>query len=424
MYRASRGTQDILPQEQDYWRYVQRTAEELCRRFGYQRIDTPVFESADLFVRGVGDATDIVIKEMYTFEDRGGEQLTLRPEGTAPVCRAYLERGMASLPQPVRLHYFCPIFRYERPQAGRYRQHHQFGIEAIGDAGPAIDAEVIQLGWLLVATLGLKGASLKVNTIGDPSCRPTYLQELRSYYQARLASLCPDCQARYHRNPLRLLDCKQQTCQPHILEAPRSADHLCPDCQRHWTSLQQYLEELDLPFQVEPRLVRGLDYYARTVFEVQPQEEGSQSTLVGGGRYDGLIQALGGRPTPGIGFGAGLERLVLNLRSQQVPVPAVIPRPVVVAHQGKEADPRGAQVATQLRQHGISVLVAPSSRSLRAQMRYASSMNARFVVILGEAELARGVLTVRDMDQAHQQELTLEQATSLLSLAAGPATGQ
>ena len=405
MYQAPRGTVDLLPQDQKYWRYVESRAVDVCRRFGYQRIDTPVFEAAGLFVRSVGAETDIVQKETYTFEDRGGDLLTLRPEGTAPVCRAYLERGMSNLPQPVRLYYFCPIFRYERPQAGRYRQHYQFGIEAIGDGDPIIDAEVIQVGWTMTQELGLKDLSLLVNTIGDAACRPGYLGALKAYYKQHLYHLCSDCQARYEHNPLRLLDCKQETCQPYIRGAPHSADHLCTACQEHWNTFQHYLKRVDIPYQIDHRLVRGFDYYTRTVFEIQPVEEGSQSTVVGGGRYDGLIQELGGRPTPGIGFGSGIERLVLNLKRQRVAIPEETPRPVVVTHRGEEARTLGLELATRLRKAGLPVLIAPSGRSLRSQMRYASAMQARFALVLGEEELARGTSAVRDMDAGIQEEI-------------------
>ena len=405
MYRAPRGTVDVLPDDQKYWRYVERRAADVCRRFGYQRIDTPMFEAASLFVRSVGEETDVVQKETYTFEDRGGDLLTLRPEGTAPVCRAYLEQGMSNLPQPVRLHYFCPIFRYERPQAGRYRQHHQFGIEAIGDADPMIDAEVIQIAWLLTQELGLKSLSLLVNTIGDAACRPGYLQELRAYYAHHLDSVCVDCQTRYEHNPLRLLDCKQESCQPYIGDAPHSADHLCMACQEHWSTLRRYLELTDTPYRVDHRLVRGFDYYTRTVFEIQPPEEGSQSTIVGGGRYDGLIQELGGHPTPGIGFGTGMERLILNLKRQGVTVPEEYAQPVVFACLGEEALTRALELAAWLRKSSLPVLVAPANRSLRSQMRYASAMQARFTVVIGEEELARGTAAVRDMEGSAQEEV-------------------
>ncbi len=405
VYKAPRGTVDVLPQDQKYWRYVEAQAMKVCQLFGYLRIDTPVFEEAGLFLRGVGEATDIVQKETYTFDDRGGNPLTLRPEGTAPVCRAYLERGMSNLPQPVRLHYFCPIFRYERPQAGRYRQHHQFGIEAIGDADPLIDAEVIQLGWSLTQELGLRDLELVVNSIGDQVCRPGYLEVLKAYYEPHLGSVCQDCRDRHQRNPLRLLDCKQESCQPYIEQAPASMDHLCAACREHWETLLSYLDKVKLPYRMDHRLVRGLDYYTRTVFEIQPPEEGSQNTIIGGGRYDGLIEQLGGRATPGIGFGSGIERFVLNLKRQEVEVPEESAAPIVIVHLGDASRLHGLDLAAKLRDVGLRVLIAPAGRSLRSQLRYASSLEARFSVVIGDEELTRGAPAVRNMIDGTQQDV-------------------
>ncbi|PKB66128.1 MAG: histidine--tRNA ligase [SAR202 cluster bacterium Io17-Chloro-G3] len=414
MYQVPRGTTDLLPTQQKYWRYVETVAANVCKRIGYERIDTPIFEASGLFVRSVGAQTDIVQKEMYTFDDRGGDSLTLRPEGTAPVCRAYLEHGMSNLPQPVRLYYFCPIFRYERPQAGRYREHHQFGIEAIGDPDPTIDAEVIQIGWSVTQELGLENLSLVVNSIGDSTCKPNYLKALRNYYETLLDNLCNDCHNRYQHNPLRLLDCKQDTCQPYIKEAPRSLDYLCEPCKDHWETLLGYLENLRIPFKLDHRLVRGLDYYTRTVFEIQPPEEGSQNTIVGGGRYDGLIEQLGGKSTPGVGFGSGFERIIMNLIRQEIKVPDITPRPTVIVHRGPNALGQAVKLAQELRDNGITTVLAPAQRSLRAQMRYASSMNARFALILGDDELANGTASVRDMDATNQEDVLQEHIGSYL----------
>ena len=265
MFQAPRGTTDLLPEEQKYWRFIESKAVALAGHYGFGRIDTPLFEDSDLFVRSVGGGSDIVEKEMYTFDDRGGDSITLRPEGTAPVCRAYLEHGMHNLPQPVRLYYFCPVFRYERPQAGRFRQHHQFGVEALGDADPSVDAEVIELAWRLMLSLGLRDLDMMVNSIGDPQCRPGYIDALETYYSGHKDRLCPDCRTRrLGRNTLRLLDCKEETCRFLGDDAPRSTDHLCQPCQDHWQKSQEYLERMEIPFRVDHRLVRGLDYYTRT----------------------------------------------------------------------------------------------------------------------------------------------------------------
>ena len=321
MFQAPRGTSDLLPEEQHYWRYIESKAVALAGRYGFHRIDTPAFEDSNLFIRSVGEGTDIVEKEMYTFDDRGGDSITLRPEGTAPVCRAYLEHGMHNLSQPVRLFYFCPVFRYERPQAGRFRQHHQFGVEVLGDPDPSVDAEVIELAWQLTRDLGLREVNLFLNSIGDNKCRPAYIAELRDYYSGFKDRICADCRGRLDRNPLRLLDCKVETCRAIGDDAPQSAEHLCQECQDHWDRLRGYLAAMEIPYEVDHRLVRGLDYYSRTVFEIQPVDGGSQSTICGGGRYDGLIEQLGGRPTPGIGFATGMERLTLNLKNSGVKIP-------------------------------------------------------------------------------------------------------
>ena len=407
MYRAPRGTRDILPEEQPYWRYVEQKAAEICQLYGYQRIDTPVFEETGLFTRGIGEETDIVEKEMYTFQDQGGTSLTLRPEGTAPVCRAYLERGMHNLPQPVRLYYFTPIFRYERPQAGRYRQHHQFGFEVLGSADPAVDAEVIDLAWYFYQSLGLKDLVLKLNSIGCPRCRPAWVEKLRSFYQEKQSLLCPDCQHRLERNPLRLLDCKQEVCSALARQAPKSFEFLCPNCQEHFEQLKGYLERLNLEFDLEPRLVRGLDYYTRTVFEIQPLGEGgAQATLGGGGRYDGLIEAIGGKPTPGVGFATGVERIILNLKKQGIPVPNIASPRVFLAYLGREAKQKALEYAARLRRAGIGVILASDDRSLKAQLRQANSLGASFVLILGEDELREGKVVWRDMKRGEQQRLS------------------
>ena len=416
-YRAPRGTRDLLPDEQHYWQHVVAFATELCQRHGYQLIQTPVFEDARLFVRTTGEETDIVEKEMYVFEDRGGDTMALRPEGTAPVCRAYLEHGMASLSQPVRLFTPCiPVFRYDRPQAGRYRQFHQLNVEAIGDADSAVDAELIELAWKFLTGLGLKGLSLQLNSIGDPACRPRYLQELRAYYQQHVPVLCGDCKGRFERNTLRLLDCKKESCRPYSDAAPKSADHLCEACAQHLAGLQAGLKALGIPYAMDHRLVRGLDYYTRTVFEVQPQEEGGQSTIAGGGRYDGLIEALGGRPTPGVGFAAGLERIILNLQRQSRPagpVPALAKPQALIAHVGDEAKTRALALASALRARGKSVIVGAGGKSLKAQLRQAGALQTSYVLILGEDELREGVVTLKDMKGGEQHKVALSDVDAI-----------
>ena len=409
LYQAPRGTSDILPKEQAYWRYVEQKAVNVCQLYGYQRIDVPAFEDTRLFSRTVGEGTDIVEKEMYTFEDRGGNKITLLPEGTAPICRAYIEHGLHNLPQPVKLYYITSVFRYERPQAGRYRQHHQFGCEAIGDDDPALDAEVISIAWQFFVSLGLSDFSLQINSIGCKKCRPGYLTILTAYYANRTDELCPECKTRLKRNPLRLLDCKKPSCQQAANSAPRSIDHLCPECGEHFNQLRRYLGLLEIPYEVNHRLVRGLDYYTRTVFEVQPEEEKAQSTLSGGGRYDDLIEELGGKPTPALGFACGIERIIFNLKKQNVTIPP-LPRPqVFIAHLGDEARDEALKLASTLRQAGIGVIEAIGSRSLKAQLRQANALNIGQAVIIVEDEVRTGTVTLRDMTTSQQKTIPTSQ---------------
>jgi len=409
LYRAPRGTTDILPKEQAYWRYIEQKAVDVCQLYGYERIDTPTFEDTGLFVRSVGEETDIVKKEMYTFEDRGGNKITLRPEGTAPVCRAYLERGLHNLPQPVKLYYSAAIFRYERPQAGRYRQHYQFGYEAIGDDDPALDAEVIDMAWRFFQSLKLNRLSLQLNSIGCKQCRPGYLTVLKDYYADHARDLCPECKTRLKTNPLRLLDCKKPRCQQIADSAPKSIDYLCPECDTHFKRLQRYLGLLELPFEINHRLVRGLDYYTKTVFEIQPEEEGAQATLGGGGRYDDLIEELGAKPTPAVGFATGIERIILNLKKQNIPIPP-LPKPqVFIAVVGDKARDEAIKLAATLRKNGIGVIEALGSKSLKAQLRQANNLGTRHTVIIGEQEVGTGTVILRDMSTSEQKTVPVSE---------------
>ncbi len=414
LYQAPRGTSDILPEEQAYWRYVEQMVVNICQLYGYERLDVPTFEDTRLFARSVGEETDIVTKEMYTFADRGGNQLTLRPEVTASVCRAYLEHGWHNLLQPVKLYSIASVFRYERPQAGRYREHHQFNYEAIGDADPALDAEVIDMSWQFYKSLNLQNLSLQLNSIGCRQCRPQYLTVLKDYYARYTRDLCPDCKTRLKKNPLRLLDCKQLLCQQIANSPPKSTQCLCPECAEHFSKLQRYLGLLELPFEVNHRLVRGLDYYTRTVFEVQTEEEGAQNTLGGGGRYDDLIEELGGKPTPGIGLATGLERIILNLKKQNVPIPA-LPRPqIFIAYVGDEARDEAIKLAATLRKNGIGVIEAIGNKSLKAQLRQANTLGAHYTVIIGEQELKTDTAILRDMTTAQQKTIPTDKLQELL----------
>ncbi|MFC2016134.1 histidine--tRNA ligase [Chloroflexota bacterium] len=414
MYQAPRGTSDILPEEQAYWRYVEQKAVNICQLYGYERIDVPAFEDARLFSRSVGEETDIVEKEMYTFKDRGGNKIALIPEGTASICRAYVEHGLHNLPQPIRLYYITSVFRYERPQAGRYRQHHQFGYEAIGNDDSALDAEVIDMAWQFFWSLCLNYLSLSLNSIGCKKCRPGYLIVLKDYYANYADGLCSDCKTRLTRNSLRLLDCKKPSCQQIANSAPRSIDYLCPQCDEHFNQLKRYLGLLEIPFEINHRLVRGLDYYNRTVFEVQPEGERAQSTLGGGGRYDALIEELGGKPTPAIGFAAGIERIILSLKSQNISVQS-LPKPqVFIAHVGNDAKDEAIKLASRLRRAGIGVTEATSSKSLKAQLKQANTLGVHHTVIIGDQEVKTGTVILRDMTNAQQDTVPLTQLQGLL----------
>ena len=415
MFKAPRGTADILPVEQGYFRYIEERAAEICQRYGYERIDTPTFEDAHLFIRTIGPGTDIVEKETYSFEDRSGQEMTLRPEGTAPICRAYLEHGMHNLPQPVRLYYFAAIFRYERPQKGRYRQHQQFGFEALGEGDPALDAEVIEMAWRFFKSLGLRRFSMQVNSIGCRLCRPAYLEKLKGYYSQHIDRLCPECKARFRKNPLRLLDCKKPSCQDVAAGSPKSAQHLCPECREHFKDVSRYLRLMKVPFKKNHRLVRGLDYYTRTVFEVQPRDEGgAQSALGGGGRYDDLIEELGGKPTPAIGFAAGMERIVLNLKGQGITPPAPEAQGIFVAYVGDEAKAEAVKLIAKLRRAGMPVCWSSGSKSLKAQMRQANALGAEFVFIFGEDEVKNGTVVYRDLVEGEQWEVEVGEVVALL----------
>ncbi|MBN1643905.1 MAG: histidine--tRNA ligase [Dehalococcoidales bacterium] len=414
MYSAPRGVPDILPEDQVYWHYVGQKAAHICQLYGYERIDLPVFEDTRVFVKGTGDTTDIVQKEMYTFEDRGGNSVTLKPEGTPSVCRAYLEHGMQNLPQPVKLFYISPIFRYDRPQAGRYRQHYQFGCEAIGEADAFLDAEVIDMAWRFMKSLGLRKILLYINSIGCPQCRPDYLGKLRSYYKGHVNDLCPDCKIRLEKNVLRLLDCKQPGCQKIVAAAPRNVDYLCPDCTEHFAKLKEYLKMLDIPFEVNSYLVRGLDYYTRTVFEIQSEEEKAQNALGGGGRYDGLIETLGGKPTPGIGFALGIDRIILNLKKEAVDVPPIPAPQVFIASLGEPARNEAMKLAAALRQKGIGVISATSAKSLKAQLRQANNLKISKTVIIGDDEVKAGTAVLRDMFTSQQSTVKLSELPKLL----------
>lgn len=414
-FKRPRGTADILPEDQPYWSHVYSTARKVADQFGYRRIDTPTFEDTNLFQRGVGDETDIVQKEMYSFEDHGGDGITLRPEGTASVCRAYIENGLHNSPQPVRMFYTAPMFRYERPQAGRFRQHHQFGCEAIGDQSPKVDAEIIELGWKYIADLGIKNVTLRLNSLGDPEGRADYLGDLDKYFRAVAGQLPKLDRARLDRAPLRVLDSKARETQALADAAPKSVDYIKDEAKEHWDELLSLLDNLkeaypDFSYKVDHRLVRGLDYYNRTVFEYEPLDAGGQGTLLAGGRYDPLIGILGGQETPAIGFGSGIERMILELKKQEAEIAPSAGPDIVVVSLG-DAGSAGFKLATELRAANVSTILAPS-RSMKAQMRFANQQNASNVVIIGDREVENGVASVKNLGEGgHQAEVSLDAAS-------------
>lgn len=413
-YTAPRGTQDILPEDQPYWRYVEERLHAIAQLYGYECITPPMFEDTAIFERGVGEGTDIVEKEMYTFLDRGGQSVTLRPEFTASLVRAYIEHGMHVRPQPVKLYSIGPAFRYERPQAGRYRQHHQFDVEAIGEQDPAVDLEVMSLAWQLYDELGFRDLAFQVNSTGCPRCRPGYVQALKEYYADKLSAVCEDCRRRYERNTLRLLDCKVESCQAFIDGAPHFLDYLCDECAEHFAKLRGYLDTLGRGYTLNHRLVRGLDYYTKTVFEVWATGIGAQASVCGGGRYDGLAEALGGPPTPGVGFASGIERIILTMKAQGVEVPPALKSLALIATLGEEAKLAGVKLLTELRAAGVPVLLAFGDRSLRSQMREAGKLGVAYTLILGADEVRDQQVIVRDMAAASQESVAWDEVVAWL----------
>jgi histidyl-tRNA synthetase len=413
-FQRPTGTLDILPEDQPYWYHVRDRAHHLAELAGFERIDVPIFEETQLFARGVGEGTDIVDKEMYSFQDKGEHDITLRPEFTAGVLRAYIENGMHVLPQPVKLYTFGPIFRYERPQAGRYRQHTQFDVEILGDQDPAADLEVMVLAWDLYAGLGFRDVAFQLNSTGCPKCKPGYIAVLEDYYAAHRDIICEDCVRRLERSPLRVLDCKADQCQPLIENAPHIIDYLCGECAEHFATLREYLDLLGRAYTVNHRLVRGLDYYTKTVFEVWAADIGAQATVVGGGRYDGLAEVIGGPPTPGVGFGSGIERIILVMKQLGVPVPPMPTPPVFVAHLGPQARREAVRLTHALRGADVAAWLAFGQRGLRSQLREADKRGVRYAVILGEDELAAGTAAVRDMQAGEQTNVALAELVEWL----------
>ena len=406
--KAIRGTQDVLPADSYKWQHIEQTALAIARDYGFREMRAPVFEHTELFQRSVGETTDVVQKEMYTFDDKGGRSITLRPEGTAGMARVLLEHGLQNEPLPVKVSYITSCYRYEKPQAGRLREFHQFGVECFGAAAPQADAEAIALARTILNELGVTGVSLHLNSIGCPECRAKYHAALKAYFDARKDELCETCRGRLDRNPMRILDCKSPVCSAVAKDAPVMLDYLCDDCRSHFDGVKGCLEAAGISYAIDTRIVRGLDYYTRTVFEFVSDALGSQSTVCGGGRYDGLIDELGGPHLPSLGFGMGLERLMLIMEAKNAKFPTPPRCELYLASMGERAAQRCFAIATQLRDGGVSVECDTVGRSLKAQMKYADKIGARYVIVVGDNELESGLARLKDMESGESSEIALD----------------
>ncbi len=406
--KAVKGTKDILPAEIYKNQYIESTAIDVAERFGFKEIRTPVFEHTELFQRGVGDTTDVVQKEMYTFDDKGGRSITLRPEGTAGAARSFLENGLSNETLPQKVCYITSCYRYEKPQSGRLREFHQFGVECFGADSPLADAEIISLADTYFKELGVKGLSLETNSIGCPNCRAEYHKALKAYFEGRKDELCDTCKDRLERNPMRILDCKSPVCSEIATGAPVVLDYLCDECKAHFEKVKAYLNALNIEFTVNPRIVRGLDYYTKTVFEFVSNSIGAQGTVCGGGRYDGLIEELGGQKTPSLGFGLGLERLLLLMEAQGCEFPKEEKPDLFIAAMGEKAQLKAVEIAKDMRDEGFTCLYDINGRGLRAQMKYANKLGAKYTVVLGEDEVSGGIAKLKNMENGEETEIALQ----------------
>lgn len=415
--QALRGTQDILPNDIYKWLYMENIIRDLCALYGYGEIRTPIFEETKLFLRGIGDTTDVVTKEMYTFEDRGGRSITLRPENTASAVRAFLEHKLYGDQGVHKLFYIGSMFRYDRPQAGRYREFHQFGVEILGASSPLADVEVIVLAYRLFQKLGLQNLELRINSIGDKNCRNAYKEELISYYESQKDMLCEDCKQRLYKNPLRLLDCKEDNCKILAKNAPIITNYLCEECHSKFEKVKSGLTALHISYVVDPGLVRGLDYYTNTAFEIQYPPLGAQSAICGGGRYDKLVEEMGGPDVPGIGFAVGLERLLLALEGQNLVPNCPQKSSVYIVALGEKAEIEGLKIQGELREKGVMTYMDLQEKSLKGQMKQAGKAQSIYAVIIGENEIEQGKATVKHMQTGEQNEISFSQVADYISQA-------
>lgn len=406
--KAIKGTKDVLPKDVHKNQYIEATALDIASKFGYKEIRTPVFEHTELFQRGVGDTTDVVQKEMYTFDDKGGRSITLRPEGTAGAVRSYLENGLCNEALPQKVCYLISCYRYEKPQAGRLREFHQFGVECFGSASPLADAEIIALAKSLFDTLGVKDLSLEINSIGCPTCRAEYHKALKEYFSSRKDELCDTCKSRLDRNPMRILDCKSPICHEIAEGAPVVIDYLCDECKEHFENVQKYLKAQNIEYTINPQIVRGLDYYTKTVFEFVSNSIGAQGTVCGGGRYDGLVEELGGQHTPSLGFAMGIERLMLLMKAQGCEFPEAEKPDLFIVALGEKATLKAVEIAKDMREEGFSALLDLNQRSVRAQMKYADKLGAKFNVVIGDNEVEAKTAKLKNMQTGEETEINLD----------------
>lgn len=414
MINIPKGTKDVLPAQSHKWQFIEQTARDVAQVYNIKEIRTPVFEHTELFLRGVGDTTDVVNKEMYTFLDKGGRSVTLKPEGTAGVVRMFIENGLSSQPSPLKTFYITPAFRYERPQAGRLREFHQFGIEVFGSSAPETDAEVIFAASDFLNKLGISGVKLYINSIGCKTCRKNFNEALKDYIRPRLNEMCATCASRFEKNPLRILDRKEESCKKIVAGAPKIADYLCPECAEHFKSVQSLLKSGGIEFEIDPNIVRGLDYYTKTVFEFVSTSIGAQGTVCGGGRYDGLVESLGGPSVPAVGFAAGIERLIILAENTGVKFPAENTPEIYIAGMDVKSRSAAFNAAYKLRKAGVSAEIDHMSRSVKAQLKYADKIKAKFVTVIGESEMLSGECKVKNMSDGVKESVKIENLYSYL----------
>lgn len=406
--KAPKGTMDVIPDNSYKWQFIEQKMREITREFGVSEIRTPVFEHTELFSRGVGDTTDVVEKEMYTFNDKGDRSITLRPEGTAGAVRLFIEHGLFNNPMPIKTYYLTSCYRYEKPQAGRMREFHQFGVEYFGSPNPSADAEIMELALTLYDRLGLKGLSLNINSIGCPKCRKEYNNKLKEYLKSNYDNLCDTCKSRFDRNPMRILDCKSSICKDIVKDAPLLIEHICDECREHFELVKNHLENVGISYSIDPYIVRGLDYYTKTVFEIIAQNKNSNNTICGGGRYDGLVEQLGGNSTPACGFALGMERLLLTMEEQGVEIPDDNNVQLYIGNIGENNSLYAHKLAYQLRNKGVSVEIDHLGKSVKAQLKYANKINAKYVIVLGDDEISSNECKLKNMSDGSEKIVKID----------------